>query len=84
MSITTEKQPKSQVDTGHQTKPRPVATIPSSEGDPQALGYALWKYEANTWHLTKDCSIQGAVVSGPPTVAGAFEGQIRATPSVAG
>lgn len=45
-------------------------------------GYALWEYTGETWSLRKDVSEPGAVPSGPPTIAGMFRGQLRATPSV--
>ncbi|MFK8113174.1 MAG: hypothetical protein AB8B91_13280 [Rubripirellula sp.] len=49
----------------------------------ELYGYALWKFSEQGWELAKDCTVEGAINSGPPTIAGLFPGQIRATPSVA-
>lgn len=55
----------------------------SSTGRGELHGYALWKFTGQEWELAKDCTVEGAVNSGPPTIAGMFPGQVRATPSVA-
>lgn len=55
----------------------------SSAGRGELYGYALWRFTESGWVMAKDCTAQGAVPSGPPTVSGLFPGQIRATPSVA-
>ena len=70
---------------------KPVGREP--EAEPQFIdidvargelhGYALWKFGEDGWHLAKDCSLKGAVPSGPPRAPGLFAGQIRATASVA-
>lgn len=72
MSNPLESQPSNhpQLDTG-------------SAGRGELYGYALWKYGESGWQLAKDCSVEGAVNSGPPELPGLFPGQIRATPSVA-
>ena len=59
----------------------PVAGSSMGRGAPQ--GYALWEFTGQAWELKKDASIEGAMPSDPPTIAGSFVGQIRATPSVA-
>jgi hypothetical protein len=71
----------------------PKAVRSASVVDPQFIdidvargelyGYSLWKFGEDGWHLAKDCSLQGAVPSGPPRAPGLFAGQIRATGSVA-
>ena len=58
-------------------------SVTSSAGRRELYGYALWKYGTSGWQLAKDCSVEGAVNSGPPETPGLFPGQIRATPSVA-
>ena len=58
-------------------------SVSSSAGCGELYGYALWKYGEKGWKLAKDCSVDGAVNSGPPEMPGLFPGQIRATPSVA-
>ena len=64
--------------------PQPVAPMyASTTGSAELYGYALWKYSDGGWELAKDCTVEGAVNSGPPTTDGLFPGQIRATPSVA-
>lgn len=58
-------------------------SVTSSAGSGELYGYALWKYGESGWQLAKDCSVEGAVNSGPPETPGLYPGQIRATPSVA-
>ena len=56
---------------------------PSSVGRKAGQGYALWEFNGGNWRLRKDVSVPGAAPSNPPRIPGIFDGQIRATASVA-
>ncbi|MEM9364512.1 MAG: hypothetical protein AAGD07_00845 [Planctomycetota bacterium] len=55
---------------------------PKQSSGPEGLGYTLWRYDGAQWHIKKDCPVEGAMASLPPTVPGEFDGQLRATSCV--
>lgn len=59
-----------------------ISEAPIGSSGPEGLGYTLWRYDGAQWRIKKDCPVEGAIASPPPTVKGEFEGQLRATACV--
>lgn len=55
---------------------------PDSSG-PDGYGHSIWEYDGAEWRLKKNCAVEGAVASQPPSIPGKFKGQLRSTSCVA-